>query len=200
MPHSDPRIDAYIARQAEFAQPILAYVRELVHEVCADVEETMKWNMPTFMYGGSILCGMAAFKQHASFGFWKHALVVGDDQPRTGMGSYGKLTSLKDLPPRKQLIADIRKAMTFNTDGVKSPLVRRTAKSKPALAVPADLTAALGKHAKAKAAFAAFAPSHRREYVDWIIDAKREDTRHKRVMQAVEWIAEGKHRNWKYER
>ena len=101
----DPRIDAYIAKQADFARPILERVREVVHEACPDVEETLKWSMPTFVYGGAILCGMAAFKQHASFGYWKHALVVGEGEPRDGMGSYGKMTSVKDLPPKKSLPA-----------------------------------------------------------------------------------------------
>ena len=104
----DPRIDAYIERAAPFAQPILVHLRDLVHEACPGVEETMKWSMPTFMHAGGILCGMAAFKQHASFGFWKHALVVGEGEPRDGMGSYGKMASLKDLPPKKTLLAHIR--------------------------------------------------------------------------------------------
>ena len=114
MPSHDPRVDAYIERQAVFAQTILVYVRELVHEACPDVEETIKWGMPTFVDPGGILCGMAGFKQHASFGFWKHALVVGDDQPRVGMGSYGKLKTLDDLPPRPQLLAHVHKAMALN--------------------------------------------------------------------------------------
>ena len=113
---TDPRIDAYIDKQADFARPILEHVRAAVHEACPEVEETMKWSMPTFVYGGGILCGMAAFKQHASFGYWKHALVVGEGEPRDGMGSYGKLTALKDLPPKKTLLAHIRKAMQLNLE------------------------------------------------------------------------------------
>ena len=193
----DPRIDAYIKRAAPFAQPILTHVREVVHEACPEVEESIKWGMPSFSYGGGILCGMAAFKQHASFGFWKHALVVGEGQPRDGMGSYGKMTSLQDLPPKKTLLAHVKKAMKLNEDGVKSPA--RKAAPKPPPETPADLAAALGKNKPAQAAFDAFPPGCKREYIDWIVEAKREETRSKRLAQAVEWMAEGKRRNWKYE-
>lgn len=193
----DPRIDAYIERAAPFAQPILTHVRELVHEACPAVEETIKWSMPTFVHAGGILCGMAAFKQHASFGFWKHALVVGEGEPRDGMGSYGKLASLKDLPPKKTLLAHVRRAMKLNEDGVKSPV--RKAAPKPPPETPADLAAALKQNKAAKATFDAFPPGCRREYVEWIVEAKREETRAKRLAQAIEWMAEGKRRNWKYE-
>ena len=196
----DPRIDAYIASAAPFAQPILQRMRDLVHEACPGVEETMKWSMPTFMHAGSILAGMAAFKQHASFGYWKHALVLGEDAPRDGMGSYGKLASLEDLPPKKQLLADIRKAMKLNEDGVKSPAARKTPAARPSADMPADLAAALRRNKAAKAAFDGFPPSAQREYVEWITEAKRQDTRQKRLAQAVEWMAEGKRRHWKYER
>ncbi len=198
MPSRDPRIDAYIERAAPFAQPILVRAREVVHEVCPQVGETIKWGMPTFEYAGGILCGMAAFKQHASFGFWKHALVVGDGQPQTGMGSYGKLVSLKDLPPKKTLVAHLKKAMKLNEDGVKAPAARKSA-PKPPPEAPADLVAALKKNRAAKAAYDAFPPSCKREYIEWIVEAKREETRAKRLAQAVEWMAEGKRRNWKYE-
>ncbi|MUV14431.1 YdeI/OmpD-associated family protein [Noviluteimonas gilva] len=194
---TDPRIDAYIARQADFARPILEHVRAVVHEACPQVEETIKWSMPTFVYGGGILCGMAAFKQHASFGYWKHALVVGEGEPRDGMGSYGKLTSLKELPPKKTLIAHIRKAMQLNLE--KAPPTRKASAPKPPPEVPTDLAAALKKNAKARKHYEAFPPGAQREYVEWITDAKREETRASRLAQAVEWIAEGKRRNWKYE-
>jgi uncharacterized protein YdeI (YjbR/CyaY-like superfamily) len=200
MPSRDPRIDAYIARQADFARPILDYVREAVHEACPGVEETMKWSAPSFLHGGAILCGMAAFKQHASFGYWKHALVVGDDQPRNGMGSYGKLTSVADLPPKTQLLAHIRKAMQLNEAGVASPAASRPKKAKPPVTMPEDLSAALRGNAKARATFDAFPPGQQREYVEWITDARRDETRQKRLLQAIEWLAEGKRRNWKYER
>ena len=198
MANRDPRIDAYIAKAAPFAQPILLRVRALVHEASPDVEETMKWSMPTFVYAGGILAGMAAFKQHASFGFWRHAEVVGDDSPRDGMGSYGKLTSLKDLPPKTRLMADIKRAAALNAQGAKAPATRKAA-PRPPPDTPRELAAALAKNRKAKATFDAFPPSCKREYVEWIVEAKRQETRDKRLAQAVEWMAEGKRRNWKYE-
>lgn len=198
MGQHDPRIDAYIAKSAEFARPILEKLRAIVHEACPQVEETLKWGMPTFLYAGGILCGMAAFKQHASFGFWKHALVVGEGVPRDGMGSFGKMTRLADIPPKKQLLPLIRKAMKLNEDGVKSAGPRKQAAPRPAPELPADFMAAVKKQRKALATFEAFSPSHRREYVEWVTGAKREETRQRRIAQSVEWLAEGKPRNWKY--
>jgi len=192
----DPRIDAYIERAAPFAQPILQHVRVLVHEACPAVEETIKWGMPTFVHAGAILCGMAAFKQHASFGFWKHALVVGEGEPRDGMGSYGKLVSLDDLPPKRTLLAHLRKAVALNEAGVKSP-ARKSAPKPPPETTP-ELAAALAQSPAAKAAFDAFPPGCRREYIEWIAGAKRPETRARRVSEAVAWMAEGKRRNWKY--
>jgi len=161
------------------------------------VEETIKWGMPTFVHAGAILCGMAAFKQHASFGFWKHALVVGEGEPRDGMGSYGKLVSLDDLPPKRTLLAHLRKAVALNEAGVKPPA--RKSVPKPPPETPAELAAALAQAPAAKAAFDAFPPGCRREYIDWIAGAKRPETRARRVAEAVAWMAEGKRRNWKYE-
>lgn len=198
----DPRVDAYIVKSAAFAQPILSRLRDLVHEACPEVEETLKWGAPSFMHAGGILCFMAAFKQHASFGFWKHALVLGEDVPREGMGSLGKLTRLDDLPPKKQLLAWIRKAALLNAQGARTPAVRKVGKPKPQPEVPPELAAALAmrKHARARAVFEAFPPGHRREYIEWIAEAKREETRARRLAQALEWMSEGKPRNWKYMR
>lgn len=163
MGQRDPRINAYIARAAPFAQPILEHIRALVHEACPDVEETIKWSMPTFMHADGILAGMSAFKQHASFGFWKHTLVMGEGAQRVGMGSYGKMTSLADAPPKKRLMADIRKAMKLNAEGVKSARARKTGAPKPAPAAPADLVAALKRDNAAKDSFDAFPPSAQRD-------------------------------------
>jgi uncharacterized protein YdeI (YjbR/CyaY-like superfamily) len=196
MPGHDPRVDAYIAAAAEFARPILEEIRKRVHAACPQVEETIKWGMPNFVHAGGILCGMAAFKQHASFGYWKHALVMGEAE-RDGMGSYGKLASVGDLPPKARMQADLKRAMKLNEEGVKPE--RRKPASKPAPEVPGDLAAALDKDKAAKATFDGFPPSCKREYIDWIVEAKREETRAKRVAQAVEWMAAGKRRNWKYE-
>lgn len=199
MGRRDPRIDAYIAKAAPFAQPILQRIRDVVHEACPEVEETMKWSMPTFVYAGGILAGMAAFKQHASFGYWKHALVMGEGAQRDGMGSYGKMATLKDVPSKRRLVADIRRAMQLNEAGVKTPGPRKAAAPKPPPETPPDLLAALAKNRKARTTFEALAPSHRREYVEWITEARRDETRARRLAQTVEWLAEGKRRNWKYE-
>lgn len=198
MPSRDPRIDAYIEKSADFAKPILTQIRETIHAACPDVEESIKWSMPAFMYHGPLM-NMAAFKAHATIGFWKGALVVGrsagDDE--RAMGHLGRLTSVKDLPPKKELVALIRKAAKLNEEGVK---VEKKKTPRPALPVPPELTAALAKNRKAQAAFKAFPPSHQREYNEWIGEAKREETRAARVKQAIEWIAEGKSRNWKYQK
>lgn len=193
----DPRVDAYIAKSADFAKPILTHLRDIVHDACPEVEETMKWSMPFFMYQG-LLCNMASFKEHCSFGFWKGALVV-DESADGAMGQFGRITAVSELPSKKVLTGYIRKAMQLNETGVTSP-ARAKAKpaAKKAAAVPDDLARALKKNAKARATFERFSPSQRREYIDWIVEAKREETRQRRLETAIEWLAEGKQRNWKY--
>ena len=193
----DPRVDAYIAKQAEFARPILTHLREVVHGACPKVEEDIKWGAPFFMYHGT-MCQMAAFKQHVAFGFWKGALVVGrssGDDDRAA-GQFGRITSVKDLPSKTELTRYIKKAMQINEEGITVPKAK---KARPALPVPPELSAALAKNKKARAAFEAFPPSHKRDYSEWIGEAKREETKAARVAQAVEWIAEGKPRHWKYQ-
>lgn len=193
----DKRVDAYIASSADFARPILARLREVVHAACPAVEEKIKWRMPAFEHKGP-LCGMAAFKQHAVFGFWKHELVVGDDpRAREAMGSFGCLKTLADLPPKKDLAAWVRKAVKLNDAGVKAP--RAKTRPKQAVAAHPDLRAALARNAKARATLAGFPPGARAEYVEWVADAKQADTRARRIAQAVAWLAQGKRRNWKYE-
>lgn len=199
MSHPDPRVDAYIAKSADFARPILQHLRSLMHEACPQVQESIKWGMPSFGYAGGILCGMAAFKQHVSFGFWKHALVMGKGAEREGMGSFGKMTSLADVPSKKTMTVLIREAMQLNEQGVKTPAPRKTAGMRAPLEAPEDLLIALNRNRKAKATFDAFSPGARREYVAWVIEAKRDETRQRRIVQAVEWMAEGKQRNWKYQ-
>lgn len=191
----DPRVDAYIARKPEFARPILEHLRAAVHAACPDVEETIKWSSPFFLHRGELLCMMAAFKAHASFGFWKGDLVTGTDMG--AMGQFGRLASLADLPDDATLAALIRKAMVIAEAGTK---VKRPLKhARPPVAPPEDLTAALAANAAAAATFAGFPEGQRREYVDWIADAKRPETRAKRLAQTIEWLTEGKRRNWKYE-
>ncbi|HEY4658429.1 MAG TPA: YdeI/OmpD-associated family protein [Gemmatimonadaceae bacterium] len=196
----DPRIDAYIARARPFARPILTQLRAVVHAACPDVEETLKWSSPAFMYKG-MLCGMAAFKEHATFGFWKHALILkkADDKWNDAMGSFGRLTSVKDLPSSAALTAHVRKAMALNDAGVPAPHLVKRAKRKP-LPVPGDLRAALAKNTKARTTFEGFSPSNRRDYVEWIVEAKGAETRARRLATAIEWMADGKIRNWKYAR
>lgn len=199
MPTIDPRVDAYIANAQPFARPILERLRALVHETCPEVEETIKWSSPFFLYRG-LFCHMAAFRQHCAFGFWKWKQVVGADGDDGAMGEFGRLATLSDLPPKKVLTGYLRKAMALNEAGVPAATHGRHASRKPPLDVPADLAAALQRDAKARATFDAFSPSHRREYVEWIVEARREETRAKRLATTLEWLAEGKPRNWKYQR
>lgn len=198
MGRRDPRVDAYIATSADFAQPILTHLRELVHATCPDVEETMKWSFPHFMYRG-MLCSMASFKGHCALNFWKGALVLDGAGSCEAMGQFGRIGSLADLPAETVLAGYVQKAMALNERGVKSPVRASVRVARPERPVPPALAAALAKNAKARATFAGFPPSQRREYVDWISDAKTDATRERRVATAVEWLAEGKTRNWKYE-
>lgn len=198
MPTTDPRVDEYIERSAEFAKPILTHIRKLVHKACPDATETMKWSFPHFDYKG-MLCSMASFKQHCAFGFWKQKLLEQDAFPaqKTAMGSFGRITSAKDLPSDKVLIDLIKQAAKLNDDGVKVP--KKPAPAKKELVVPDDLTAALKKNKPARETFEKFPYSCKKEYVEWITEAKTEATRNKRLATTLEWLAEGKRRNWKYE-
>lgn len=196
MPVLDPRIDAYIANAADFAQPILQHLRATVHAACPDVEETIKWRMPFFLYHG-MLCNMAAFKAHCAFGFWKGELLLAqaDHQGREAMGQFGRITAVADLPPAATLTRYLSEAMALNADGVKAQPKPKVARE---LTVPDDLAAALADNREAGARFSAFTPGARREYIAWLEDAKTAATRLRRLAQAIEWIAEGKTRNWKY--
>lgn len=198
MGSKDPRVDAYIEKAQPFARPILKHLRKAVHTGCPDVVETMKWSFPHFDYKG-IFCGMAAFKAHCTFGFWKASLLEGlAGTDKDAMGQFGRITSLDDLPHEKKLVALVKQAAKLNDEGVK---VKREPKApKSPVRVPAYFEAALKKNKKAQTAFDAFSPSHRREYVEWITEAKQEATCQRRMATALEWIAEGKSRNWQYER
>ena len=197
MAKKDPRIDAYIAGRAAFARPILRHLRQLVHTACPEVEESIKWGMPAFSYRGP-LCGMAAFKAHATFGFWKGKLIVdtkGVDLD-TAMGQFGRITSLAELPAKRVILGYVKKAMMFNESGVK---VKRVVRKHPPLRLQPAFAAALARHPRARATFDAFSPSCRREYVEWISEAKRDETRMTRIATSIKWLTEGKKRNWKYE-
>jgi uncharacterized protein YdeI (YjbR/CyaY-like superfamily) len=203
----NPKIDAYIAKAQPYAQPILDHLRRLVHRACPGVEEAIKWSRPFFEYKGVILCNMSAFKEHCSFGFWGQEIgaILNDAGVLRdgGMGSLGRITSRADLPAEKALLGWIRQAAAFVDSGEHtSPIVARNRVAKaprPAPETPLEFSAALKKNRKASAVFAALSPSCKREYVDWIADAKRDETRQKRITQALEWIAEGRQRNWKYQ-
>jgi uncharacterized protein YdeI (YjbR/CyaY-like superfamily) len=196
MGKKDPRIDAYISKSADFAKPILSHVRRLVHTACPDVKETIKWSFPHFMYKG-MLCSMAAFKQHCTFGFWKERLILGKRRDgKEAMGSFGKITSLSDLPSDKTLIGYIKKAADLNEAGVKVSRPKR--KKKKPLRMPTYFINALRKNKKALATFEGFSYSHKKDYVEWVTEAKTEETRNKRLETAIEWMSEGKARNWKY--
>jgi uncharacterized protein YdeI (YjbR/CyaY-like superfamily) len=204
----NPKVDAYIQKAQPFAQPILVHLRKLVHTACPQVEETIKWSRPFFEYKGVILCNMSAFKEHCALGFW--GLEIGAVLRKAGvvrdgaMGSLGRITSIATLPSEKDLLVWIRQATAFVDNGqYTSPIAARNKvvkPPKPALETPPDLASALRKNKKAWKAFEAFSPSCKREYIEWIIDAKRQETRDQRIKTAVEWIAEGKQRNWKYQK
>lgn len=201
MPTKDRRVDAYIAKAAPFAKPILEHLRQLVHAGCPEVEEAIKWRFPTFMHKG-MLCGMAAFKQHCTFGFWKHKLIV-DQNPANkakaeeAMGQMGRLTSLADLPSDKILLSYIKQAIRLNEQGVKAPRAPKP-RVKKELVIPPILTAALKRNKQAQQTFENFSPSHKREYIEWIAEAKRDETRTKRLETTIAWLEQGKPRNWKY--
>ncbi|MHB1048763.1 MAG: YdeI/OmpD-associated family protein [Bacteroidota bacterium] len=202
MAQKDKRIDTYIARSQPFARPILKRLRLLVHKACPDVEETMKWSFPHFDYKGEMMCSMAAFKQHCAFGFWKASLLkdksfIANAKTEKAMGHLGRITSLADLPTDKTLIASIKEAMRLNDAGikVKKPPVEKKSKN---LVVPPQLQAALKKNFAARKVFEEFSYSNKKDYVEWIADAKTDETRARRIDTAVEWLSEGKPRNWKY--
>lgn len=192
-------VDDYISRAQPFAQPILKHLRELFHEACPDVEEKIKWNVPFYEYKG-ILGATAGFKHYATWGLWKAKLIkpLKAGLPIAPTMNAGKLTALKDLPPKKMVIDMIRQAVALNEAGVKP--AKKDPKKRPEAKVPKDLAAALKSNARASRVFKEFPPSHRREYVDWIEDAKRDETRQKRIALALEMLTEGKSRNWKYEK
>ena len=195
----NPEFDAYIANSAEFARPILEQIRKLFHQACPEIEETMKWSFPHFEYKG-IVGSMAAFQQHVGWGFWKATMLKDPHKLFTRMGdtSMGgaKATDVSQLPPDKVVLEYIREAVALNEQGVKAPAPKK--KPKAELEVPDYFLTALKKNKKALATFEAFSPSSKREYVEWVTEAKQEATREKRLGTAIEWMAEGKSRNWKY--
>jgi uncharacterized protein YdeI (YjbR/CyaY-like superfamily) len=198
----DERVDAYIDKSAEFAKPILKHIRELVHKASPEITETIKWGFASFDYKGPV-CSMAAFKQHCSFGFWKTKLIPDPYNLLTksdeAMGQLGKISALTDLPDDDILVEYIRNAVRLNEQGIKNP-VKKPVAARIEIQVPAYFAAVLEKHPLAKEKFDQFSYSHRKEYIEWITEAKTEPTREKRIATTIEWLTEGKSRNWKYQK
>lgn len=204
MPTKDPRIDAYIKKSAPFAQPIMSHFRSVMHKACPAVTETVKWGFPHFEHHG-IICAMAAFKEHCRISFWKASLMkdpagILRRMGKTDMAAFDRLTSLKDLPADKILITYIKEAAHLNESAIKLPAKPKKKAVAKEVKVPPVLAAALRKNKKAATAFENFSPSHRKEYIEWITEAKTEDTRNKRIATTIEWLVEGKSRNWKYKK
>jgi hypothetical protein len=195
MPTKDLRIDSYIADAQPFARPILKRLRRVIHEACPSVEETMKWSFPHFQYKG-MLCSMAAFKEHCAFGFWNQSILDEDEQSNEAMGQFGRLTSVDDLPSDKVLASLVKKAAALNDAGIKPK--REVKPRKPLAKPPVYLVDALKKNQKARSSFDNFSPTQQREYIEWLTEAKTDDTRTRRLATAIEWMSEGKIRNWKY--
>ena len=193
MAKKDPRVDAYISRAQPFARPILKHLRKLVHRARPDIEENIRWGSPFFDHEGMV-CFMASFKTHSVFGFWKGKLLFGKEH-KGAMGHFGRLMSMKDLPSDKELIAYVQKAVELNERGVQK---KRTPRGTQKVSVPSGLKAALAKNAKARKTFENFSYSHKKEYVDWITDTKREETRKRRLATAIDWLSKGKPQNWRY--
>jgi len=202
LPKTDVRIDAYIDRSAPFAKPILQHIRKLVHQACPEVTETIKWGMPFFEYKG-IICNMAAFKNHCSLGFFKAGQMKSAPElqasNKEAMGHLGKITSMQDLPTDEVLTGYIKEAAALNEAGVKKAVPKKATETKE-LIIPDEITQALENNSVAKSTFDSFPYSHKKEYVEWITEAKTEATRSKRIATMLEWLEEGKSRNWKYER
>ncbi|RNA60869.1 hypothetical protein D1631_02415 [Chryseobacterium nematophagum] len=202
MERYSPRIDEYIENSQDFAKPVLNYIRETVHEFCPDIEEVIKWSFPHFTYKGKILCAMASFKQHCTFGFWlekemKTMKEITQNIEKSSMFSLGKITKVEDLPSKIQLKHAIQEAMELIEMGVT---IKKTAPSNIGPEIPDYFKMALEKNKRALEIFEKASPSFRKEYINWVFEAKTENTKNKRLKQAIEWISEGKGRNWKYEK
>lgn len=203
MKATDKRIDQYIGKSADFAKPILLHLRKIIHKAFPDITETIKWGFPHFDHLG-IVCSMASFKEHCAFGFWKASLMKDSEGlfiqvGETAMGHFGKIKSLKDLPSEGTLVKYIKEAVALNIEGIKIPAKKSTNLKKENI-IPDYFNLALNKNKKAKAVFDAFSYSNQKEYIEWLTEAKTEATREKRLDTAIEWIAQGKIRNWKYVR
>ncbi|HMS64959.1 MAG TPA: YdeI/OmpD-associated family protein [Ignavibacteria bacterium] len=204
MKSKDNRIDLYISKAPEYAKPLLTHLRSLIHKACPEAEETWKWSFPHFDYKNEMMCSMAAFKNHCAFGFWKASIMSDPDKiltikERESMGHMGQIKSLADLPPDKIIIKYIKEAMRLNDEGIKLPSKAKSSEKKE-LIIPDFFTKILSKNKTAQKVFDDFSYSHKKEYVMWVTEAKTEDTKNKRMETAIEWLSEGKKKNWKYEK
>lgn len=205
MAPKDKRIDNYILRAEDFAIPVLEHLRNVVHEACPEVRETIKWSFPHFEYKDSILCSMAAFKAHCAFGFWLGSQLsdpegILETRERTAMGHLGRITSVKELPSRRIMKRYIREAMSLIDKGTRLEKKVVKAPAGKSVEVPAYLREALKKDPAALSVFNEFSYSKKKDYVEWLTEARTQGTRDKRLATALAWIAEGKSRHWKYER
>jgi uncharacterized protein YdeI (YjbR/CyaY-like superfamily) len=203
MSETDPRVDVYIEKAAPFARPVLLKLRKLIFQACPDARETIKWSFPNYELYGSMLCSMASFKEHCAFGFWKAALLKDEAgilhlKDRNAMGHLDRIASVKDLPADKILIAYLREAALLNKNNIK--VARPKSAPKKELPLPKPLATALKKNKKAATVFEEFSPSNRREYIEWISEAKTEETLKKRLATTLDWLEEGKNRHWKYKK
>ncbi len=203
MGKKEKAIDAYISKSADFAKPVLEHFRNLVHKTCPEVVEKIKWGFPHFDYKASPMCSMASFKQHCAIGFWKATLMkdaeklLGNAKTEVSMGHFGRITSKKDLPADREIIGYIKQAMKLNDEGIKLSTKNKPLDKKE-IKPPTYFSKALSKNKKALITFEDFSPGHKKEYINWIIEAKTEPTRLKRMETAILWLSEGKIKNWKY--
>ncbi|HXD15649.1 MAG TPA: YdeI/OmpD-associated family protein [Vicinamibacterales bacterium] len=197
MPTKDPRVDAYIAKSADFAKPILTRIRAAVHKGLPAATETIKWGVPAYVDDRGIVCMTAAFKRHCAWVFW-----TGRKPASVDVKAVRRITAAGELPGSRDLVAAVKEAAAPGTAGAKKA-AKKAPKKRPAarpVKVPAYFMRALRKNTPALATFTAFPPSHKREYVEWVDSAKTDETRERRLSTAIPWIAAGKSRNWKYER
>ena len=162
-----------------------------------EAEETIKWSMPAYTVGGKIVLITAAFKAHMALNFWRGQELESSHASVGTMGQFGRIKDIDELPADPELDQLIREAADLSKN---APAPRKSKSApKPPSDLHPDFAAALAKAPQAKAVLDGFPPSAQRDYLEWIADAKQDGTRQKRIATAIEWLSEGKRRNWKYE-
>lgn len=201
LPNFTPSVTNYIEKAAPFAQPVLHYLRSLIHKTCPQIEECIKWGFPHFTYKNEIVCSFAAFKQHCAFTFWRAGVITSLAEiaiNNEGMGQLGKIKSKLDLPNENQLVNCIIEAIQLIEKGVK-PAKSAKQKNNEPIILPAYFSSLLAEFPTAKEKFLSMSNSHQKEYVEWITEAKTETTRNTRMQTCIKWVLEGKGRNWQYQ-